>query len=178
MPSDPPFGGQPVCPGGPRHAAERSRLLAQRSLTHAAYLVPGMNWNPATRTLTWNPAVPGLYPVKFWVTNGSVAGGSQTGGMDAIIAMIEVTNPLGLAMRRPLATEIREHETFAISTSADSRLPVQMTIFDVSGRQVASVVGQSGTRLAWDQRRVAPGIYLYRVERGREAQDGKIVVLR
>ena len=94
------------------------------------------------------------------------------------IAMINVTNPLGVAAKRPLATEIREHETFAISTSADLRLPVQMTIFDVSGRRVARVVGQSGTRLAWDQRQVSPGIYLYRVERGPEAQDGKIVVLR
>ena len=55
-------------------------------------------------------------------------------------------------------------------------------VFDLAGRRVAVIRGRSGSRLVWDGkdrggRRVAPGLYLYRMEVGRHRQEGKVVVL-
>ena len=143
----------------------------------------GVSWVSATRTWKWTSAGPvGVYFVKFWVTNGSVVGGSQNGAMDAIVAKITVTS----------SAPQRSVGQFAIVPDSDGRgfsanLPegsaatAQLKIFDVSGRLVVSVGPVRGAKLHWDGhsrngRRVAPGIYLYRAAIGTEHYRGKIVL--
>jgi len=144
----------------------------------------GVSWVSATRTWKWTNAGPvGVYFVKFWVTNGSIVGGSQNGAMDAILAKITVTSSAPQRSTGQLAiVPDSDGRGFSAELPGGSTATAQLRIFDVSGRLVASVGPARGTKLHWDGRsrdgrRVAPGIYLYRVAIGTERHLGKIVLL-
>ena len=75
------------------------------------------------------------------------------------------------------------HGGFAIRAPPVAGALARLDILDVTGRQVASVRGPSGSRLVWDGNdhggRPAPcGIYLYRLEVGKQRTEGQVVVLR
>ena len=62
-------------------------------------------------------------------------------------------------------------------------LAATLSVFDLSGRRVAVVRGRSGSQLVWDGkdgagRLASPGLYLYRMEVGKQRRDGRVVVLR
>ncbi len=159
---------------------------------HAAYLnQTGMTFSPSSRTFAWVNAGPvGTYYVKFWVTNGAVASGAQNGGMDAIIAVINVTPSLGVGLHASRAPDevgkrviVRWDAASAVLTAEAFDAPGfgQLKIFDLSGRMVAEDHGRG--LLKWsgvDQfgRRVASGIYLYVMEVGSVRKEGKIALLR
>ncbi len=154
----------------------------------ASFLEPGMTFDPGTRTLTW-PNVPGpagnKYYVKFWVTTTS-------GGTDAIIVEIVTVAGLSAAARpEPEAAEGRREPDGPNPTRGPFRLTslhvpgitANLSIFDVTGRRVAVVRGPSGSQLVWQGKDqsdvpVRAGVYLYRMEVGRQRQEGKIVVVR
>jgi len=153
---------------------------------HAAYLKSGMSFDAGTRTFTWNNASPsGTHYVKFWVTNGSVPGGAQSGATDAIIVQITVTSS-GLAHRfEPGVSAEREEgsDNWMFRAPGAQTEIVRITIVDVAGRRVASISGPAGTDLRWnllgrDGRKVEPGLYLYRYVRGPDSGQGKLVVVR
>ena len=152
-----------------------------------------MSWSPSTRTLTWSNAGPtGTYYMKFWVTNGSVDGGSQNGAMDAIIAQITVTssgasrsgaltsapNAKGIQLLTPNPTR---GELAFLTSGAHGTATLE--VFDVRGRLIAHVRRDHGHEIKWDGRdrlgkAASPGVYVYRVRVGPSVWDGRVVVLR
>ena len=143
----------------------------------------GVLWVDATRTWTWTNAGPvGVYFVKFWVTNGSIAGGVQNGAMDAILAKINVTAsaPQRATGQFAIVPDL-DGRGFSAVLESDGAATAQLSVFDVSGRLIASVGPTPGRNLHWDGRsrdgrRVAPGIYLYRIATGADRHRGKIVL--
>lgn len=152
----------------------------------ASFLETWMIWNPATRSLTLNPALGTLdktYYVKFWVTTAS-------GGTDSFIAAITVVDAtLGAA-----ATPARDPECvpnqvgpprgqFALATPQVSGVTARLAIFDLTGRRVSTVLGRAGQPLMWEGKDdtgilVPTGVYLYRLEVGAHRQEGKFLVIR
>ncbi len=67
---------------------------------------------------------------------------------------------------------------FALSAPAE----VSLSVFDVTGREVARLADgsmETGThRIAWDANGLASGVYLYRLQSGREVQTRRMVVAR
>ena len=59
----------------------------------------------------------------------------------------------------------------------------ELSIYDLSGRRVASVRGAAGATLVWDGRSQSgalahPGLYLYELSVGPHRQRGKVAILR
>ena len=72
---------------------------------------------------------------------------------------------------------------FALTAPLVRGLAATLSVFDQSGRRVAMVRGRSGSQLVWDGkdgagRLASPGLYLYRMEVGKQRRDGRVVVLR
>ncbi len=161
------------------------------ALTYLAdFLISGMIWNPATRTLTYLTGAncpQGTFYVRFRVTTAS-------GGTDALIAAITFPfNPLGSGGAGPSsAGEEREGVAvtptgppgaFAITAPHMPGVTARLTIFDLAGRRVATVRGRAGQPLVWERRDhaglpVPTGVYLYRLEAGPHRQEGKFLVIR
>lgn len=158
------------------------------ALTYRAnFLESWMTWNPVTRTLSGVPpsgSIGDIFYVKFWVTTPS-------GGTDSFIGVITVASTLGPAGLAPTANAQEEHGRpklvdgqFSIESPTGSGLRASLSIFDLAGRRIALVTGESGTTLTWDGRDVrsgspaAPGIYFYRMEAGSHRREGKLAVIR
>jgi hypothetical protein len=147
-----------------------------------------MDFDTETCTLICHPnqSVTGVFFAKILVTTAS-------GGSDAIIAEV-VANPslarqpdsevesaamAARAVRGPNPTR----GAFALPTPAITGASAIMAVYDLSGRRVGRVQGPAGRSLVWEGRdatgaQVPPGLYLYRLEVGRQRQGGKIVVIR
>ena len=153
----------------------------------ASFLQQGMTFTPSSRTFSWTPptgTVGKTFHVKFVVKTAS-------GGMDAIIDKMTVQGCCGLS-KGPALEEAKAavvtgqnpvYGRFTVTTPQVTGTPAELSVFDVTGRRIARVGGRSGSALTWDGRdadgvRVAPGLYLYRVEVGSLRQDGKLVLLR
>jgi hypothetical protein len=161
------------------------------ALTYTAYfLFAGMSFDSLLRTFSWTPgpiSCGKTYYVKFVVTTAS-------GGTDAVIGMLSVAGcPLGGPQQAqgavvPEGSVVVEGPnpttgSFAISTPTLRGITAQLTIFDVSGRRVATLRVPSGSPLVWrgkdDSGRLVPGgIYLYRIDVSQYRQEGKLVVVR
>ncbi len=155
---------------------------------HAAFLQTWMSWDPGNRELSGTPP-PGTatdtYYVKFWVT-------TESGGTDSFIARIavHVRQPEGPAANRRLTGGATNGEgpnptrtTFAMLSPFVPGQVAEMTIFDITGRRLATVRAPSGERLIWDGMtsdgvRAATGVYLWRMAVGERRQEGKFVVVR
>lgn len=71
---------------------------------------------------------------------------------------------------------------FAIAAPGDDD-QVDLSIYDITGRRVASVRGRGGEELIWEGNddagtAVRPGVYVYRLVSGTHRQAGRWVVLR
>jgi WD40-like Beta Propeller Repeat len=155
---------------------------------HADFRQSWMTWNPATRTLTLNP--PGSANMKTFFVRFSVT--TESGGTDSFIARILVrnTSPGGPSVAHPMLQDGPTLEgpnptrgSFALVTPQVPGATAVLTIYDLSGRQVALIRGSAGSRLVWDGRmptgRPAPGgVYLYHLDVARARMDGKLVLLR
>ena len=72
---------------------------------------------------------------------------------------------------------------FAVSEPNVRGATARMTIFDLAGRQLATVHGRGGEQLVWEGKDgagllVPTGVYLYSLETGARHQEGKFVVIR
>lgn len=157
------------------------------ALTYAAYFLRnGMNFSPPTRTLTWYPtdSVGKTFNVKFVVSTPS-------GGVDAIIARVTVTQPVGPSRAgRPTPEQTNwsskadsRKGIFEVTTPVLGASDATLTVFDVAGRRLARIRGRSGSALVWPGATAsganAPsGVYLYRVELGMLTRSGKWLIVR
>jgi hypothetical protein len=155
------------------------------AITYVAYFLQlGMTFVRATHTFSWTPpagTANHAYFVRFQV-------GTLSGGTDAIIAVILVQPSLSpnraSIMDGPL--KIGPSPTsghFALATPRIAEVNAELTIFDVTGRRLASLRGPSGEPLEWDGRTasgalVPPGVYLYRLEVLRQGRTGTFTVVR
>jgi hypothetical protein len=158
------------------------------TLTYAAsFLQDGMTFN--SPTFSWTPSSASCGKtdyVKFLVTEAS-------GGTDAVIVKIAVAScgphASAVAARDAVAQEISikgpnpTRGVFAISTPMVRGVSARLSIFDLSGRQIAVVQSPSGVDVVWrgtdSSGRPAPeGIYLYRLDLGSARKQGRIVVVR
>lgn len=145
-----------------------------------------MVWDAPTRTLTFvatPSSAQGFYYLKFWVTTTS-------GGADAFIAIVKVasqtagpSSPVRAGAGGPADGPNPTGARFAITAPFVPGASAALTVFDVSGRTVRVVRGPSGSQLVWDGSDgtgalVSPGIYLYRLDVGRQRREGKVVVMR
>lgn len=157
----------------------------------AYFLQDGMTFNPSNCTLSWTPtvAVVTILYVKLQVVTDTWP--KESGGSDQIIAVITVTSssqPQGATLARidPAAPPDGPNPTsgrFALTSPMVQGAMATLVVSDLSGRRIASVRGPAGSRLVWEGRdgsgkQVPPGIYLYRMEVGRQSREGKIVVVR
>ncbi len=152
-----------------------------------------MSWNASTRTFKWTNAGPaGTYYVKFWVTNGSVAGGAQNGAMDAILAQITVTSSSPERSGMPSKVQLQQaplvfgpnptRGEFVVLTPA-RREAATLEIFDVRGRLVSRDFQAAADRVVWDGKdrlgmAAGPGVYLYRLRVGTDLREGRVVVVK
>ncbi len=150
----------------------------------ALFLAPWMSFSTSTRTLSGVPPQTGTFHVKIRVTTAS-------GGTDSFILKVNVVvvPPLlaGAAQRNASSLDQGEGPNptggeFVVMAPV-TRTQVTLSIFDVSGRRVAVINGTGGSHLVWDGTdgsgaKVGPGIYLYRMDAGRDRREGKIVVVR
>jgi len=159
------------------------------AITCSAYMLqPWMQFQPSLCRLTVTPPASALgktFYVKLVATTAS-------GGTDAIIAIIKILEVASSAGRFSTAGARDESGLdspnpatgqFFLSTPYAPGVPARLDIFDLTGRKVSEVRGLSGKRLEWNGidrsgRRVQPGIYLYRLDVGRERRDGKFVLVR
>ncbi len=157
----------------------------------AYFLQDGMTFNSSNCTLSWTPSVPvgtTLY-VKLQVVTDTWP--TENGGSDQIIAAFTVTSssqPQGTTLARtdPAAPPDGPNPTsglFALTSPMFQGEVATLVVSDLSGRHIASVRGPAGSRLVWEgrdgtSRLVPPGIYLYRMDAGRQRKEGKIVVVR
>lgn len=153
----------------------------------AYFLQYGMTFNEGTRTFSWTPgpiSCGKTYYVKFRVATAS-------GGVDVVIARIGVAICQGAPQStvRPPEDGIKidgpnpTRGPFVARTPAVKGQMAQLAIFDLSGRRVAVIHRPAGTPLVWygtDQsdRPVHGGLYLYRVQLGRQHLQGKLVLVR
>jgi hypothetical protein len=150
----------------------------------AFFLEPGMSFVQGTRTFSWTPpaeAVGQVFHVKFLVTTPS-------GGMDGIIAVINVVQSVGPGMRAvqvgPDASaglEGRGRVRFDLRGMAPCE--VQLTVFDLAGRRLIRRDARTDNGLYWDGKDeggkiVANGVYLYRIIAGAATLEGKFIYLR
>jgi multidrug efflux pump subunit AcrA (membrane-fusion protein) len=154
-------------------------------LTHVAYYLQlGMAFDPGTRTFSWTPpagTVGQTFHVRFAVTTPS-------GGTDAIIAVISVAASLGPGSRasvaRPAVSLEPERDGFVQFKFLNAtQKDMQLTVFDLAGRRIVRLEERAGRVLRWDGRdetgkRVASGVYLYRIRMGGASFAGRLVYLR
>jgi hypothetical protein len=156
------------------------------ALTYAAYfLQAGMTFDAPARTLTWTPPGPvgKTYVVKFLVTTAS-------GGTDAILALLTTVSALGPSAARPAgeayvakAWPNPTHEGLTLTTPTRPGATVELTVFDLGGRRVATIRGPASGTVIWngisaDGRPAKGGLYLYRLEIGTERHEGKFALVR
>jgi hypothetical protein len=154
---------------------------------------PWMSYNSSSGEVCMTPP-PGtqgnIFNIPIVVTTSS-------GGTDKVILQVEVC-PCGSRARSgpALLTEgVTEGTsfgplgpnptggTFAFATPVAKGHRARLTVFDLSGRRVCQVERPAGEVLRWNGtnetgRRVAAGVYLYRVELGNMLREGKIVMAR
>jgi hypothetical protein len=150
-----------------------------------------ISWSTAERQLSViaPPGTPWVYYVVLRVTTSS-------GGSDAVVAQIIVDHyGPGLAVRGLLAEAVDVRSvivqegpnptrgTFRLTTPAAGIGAAVLSVFDIRGRRVAVIREMGGEELIWDGKdqtgfRVAPGVYLYRLEAGSIRKDGRVVVVR
>jgi len=157
----------------------------------AYFLQDGMTFNPSNCTLAWTPSVPlgTTRYVKFQVVTDTWP--TENGGSDQIIAQFNVVSALqpqaaASASASDAAVPKGPNPTrgaFAFATPLVQGAMATLIVSDLSGRRIASVRGPAGSRLVWEGRDgygqpVPPGIYVYRMEVGRQRREGKVVVVR
>jgi hypothetical protein len=145
-----------------------------------------MTFNRTTRTFSWTPPVTTLgktFKVKFIVM-------TESGGTDVVIDKLTVQPcclpPEAMAVQFGPAAIERPNPTsagFSVSSPAVPGATADLTVFDLGGRQVATVRGRSGLPLVWsgnggDGRRMPNGVYLYRLRVAGHEACGRIVVVR
>jgi hypothetical protein len=148
----------------------------------ALYLESGMTFSPSTREFAWTPDSGNLghsYWVVFRVTTPS-------GGTDAEVVKISVIAD-GLRSDRNRETGmphvVTDGSLLTIQAEGRQNQVATLLIYSISGRRIGSVTGTGGSYLRWDGfdtqgRRVAAGVYMYRVVVGEAQLQGKVVVLR
>jgi hypothetical protein len=137
----------------------------------------------------WTPALPGLYVLNAWTE----LDGDEDPGNDAVMITLEVGDPTAVPQQEVARLALAPPSPNPFADVASFRLdlpraaPVRLTIYDVSGRLVASPADDhlpSGHHtLAWDgcdrMGHPAPaGVYFYRLETDHRSLEGKVVKLR
>jgi dipeptidyl aminopeptidase/acylaminoacyl peptidase len=151
----------------------------------AHFLQSWMVWSATNRTLTCtaSPADIGkTFYVKFVATTPS-------GGTDSFIGAILVGATGGLSLQEEAVDGTAldgpnpTRGAFAVTAPTVRGSSATLSIYDAAGRRVAQIRGRSGAKLVWSGKNssgmlVQPGIYLYRMEIGKQRREGKIVVVR
>ena len=165
------------------------------ALTYFADFVPGfMNWDPQSRTLTYlaNGICPAhvTYHVVFRATTAS-------GGTDAFVAAIHFPGVLKPSGGTPSSAALANGSepavladgpnptrgSFSLATPLVSGATAELAVYDLSGRQVATVRGPSGSPITWNGAgsNGAPlpsGVYLYRLTVGGFRKLGRVALVQ
>jgi hypothetical protein len=111
-------------------------------------------------------------PANGWLCDGELFPGEVLNGLVLVPADFSVTGPAP----NPF------NPTTTISIALPVASHVTLTVFDISGRQVAQVINgvrQAGIhKVTFDGSNLASGIYLYTVKAGNHTASGKMVLLK
>ncbi len=154
-------------------------------LTYRAYYLQlGMAFDSTTRTFSWTPpqgTAGQVFHVKFAVATSS-------GGVDAIIAVINVVQSLGpgasrASQAKPAVSPVSDGDGL-VRFVIEGEVPkeAQLTVFDVAGRRLARMQGRADALrldgMDASGRRVASGVYFYRLHTESATFFGRLVYLR
>ena len=129
---------------------------------------PYADFDGATRTLNLPAGVGGHFEVTFRTPATGITAGDQPAATNIFTLLQNYPNPFNPA------TNLE----FAIGNSQF----VDLSVYDVLGRKVATVVSQTlpaGTyRYQWEAGNLAGGVYLYRLEAGDHVAVRKMMLIR
>lgn len=138
---------------------------------------------PDTLQLAFEPTAMADGATRSYFLRARGQWGSELSAMATTLRQVTVV-PARFALRPNRPNPLRDRTDIEFDLPMESR--VVLRIFDAQGRQVRTVASGSwaaGTHVVgWDRRdtrgnRVAPGVYLYRLEAGSSRAERKLVVL-